>query len=220
MRRRSGFTLLELLLATTAAATIALALYSSFASAFRARKTMDTQLTLMRETNIVLDLIEKDFQSLLRPNGTLSGPFVGYAMGTTGAEADSVQFCAIDRDATREEPLSEGIKQLTLLLKTDSTGTYLVRQVQRNLLTTAVREPVEEVISRRVTAFSVRYYDGSSWYDEWDSSLREGVLPLAVEISITVKMKDDSSAPSYVMSRIVPLACGENVNLSTTGGTP
>jgi prepilin-type N-terminal cleavage/methylation domain-containing protein len=218
-RSRRGFTLLELLLATTAAATIALALYGSFASAFRARKTMDTQLTLMRETAISLDLLEQDFQSLLRPNNILSGPFIGYAMGTTGAEADSVQFYAIDRDATTDEPMSEGIKQITLLLRSEGASTYLARQVTRNLLSTTTRTATEEILSRRVIAFSVRYYDGSSWYDEWDSTLHDNTLPLAVEINITVKMSDTTTAESYQMSRIVPLACGDNVNNLSSGGT-
>lgn len=219
MKRRRGFTLLELILATTAASTIALALYASFGSAFRARKTMDGQLLLMRETTITLDTIEQDFQSLLRPNGTLSGPFVGYAMGTTGAEADSVQFYAIDRDATTDEPLSEGIKQITLMLKNDSSGTYLTRQVQRNLLTTTTQQPVEEVISKRVIAFSVRYYDGSSWYDEWDSTLHDNTLPIAVQVDLTVKLDNSQTASSYQMSRIIPLVCGDNINQQSSSGT-
>lgn len=219
MRRCSGFTLLELLIATTIAATLGLALYGSIGTAFRARKVIDRQITAMRETSIILDLIERDFQSLLRPNGTLSGPFLGYAMGTGGAEADSVQFYAIDRDASREEPLSEGIKQIQLVLQNDNGGNLLIRKVQRNLLSTSAQTTVDETLSKKVTAFSVKYYDGSSWYEEWDSTMHDNTLPIAVQISITLKRSEDPAATdAYSMSRIIPLACGDNVNYSTTTG--
>ena len=221
-RRRRGFTMLELLLAMGMMAMISLMLYSSFVTAFRARTSATTQTRAARQAAITLDMLEQEFQSVMAGNGSLIGPFVGYALGTGGGQADSVSFYAAGRESVirQDDPLAEGMRQVELALSTSTSGTAsLVRRVRRNLLAPALAEPEEEILAQNVTVFSVTYFDGESWHDEWDSTLPETPgLPVAVQLTIELDepaLRDASR--KYRSVRIVPLATGRPV-LSQTGG--
>ncbi len=213
--RHRGFTLLELMLAAAMVAMLGLTLYASMSIGFRARSGAKAQLEAMREAALVMDLVQRDFQSIPPPVGVLAGPFVGYAMGGSGAEADSVEFHALGRDAAIDgetDAFGEGMRRIELVLRTDGDTPRLVRRVERNLLRSIEIEPEEEWLSRRVRAFSVRYYDGLEWSAEWDSTLMGNALPLAVEVSMTFDLPSplDRARP-YRLTRVIPLSCGRSI---------
>lgn len=205
---RKGFTLLELLLATTISAMMALVIYSAMVTGFRSRNTAAVQMDDIRSLSIVMDIVCREFDSILPPTGTLSGPMVGYAMGSPGAEADSVRFFCIGKDRLVDSPLSEGFRQVELVLQTDGPRPVLVRRVWRNLLAPTIPPAEEEIISTEVTGFSIRFFDGTSWYTEWDSTLQDDSLPVAVEVTLrkSPSRQSDRTAP-YSISRIIPLSC-------------
>jgi type II secretion system protein J len=205
---RRGFTLLELLLASAISAMMALVIYSAMVTGFKARRSAGAQMSDIRSMAIVMDIIAEDFESILPPTGTLAGPMVGYAMGSPGFETDSVNFYCLGRDRAGVSALSEGFRRIELVLKTDGQTPTLVRRVTRNLLAPAVPEPQDEVLSTEITGFSVRFFDGTSWYDEWDSTLQEDSLPIAVEVTLRkpAARESDRTAP-YSITRILPLPC-------------
>lgn len=214
---RRGFTLLELVLSMGMIAMMALTLYTSLSVAFKARGSMEAQTLSVREASVVMDLLQQDFQSVLKPNGIMAGSFVGYAMGTSGAEADSVTFCSLGSDAGVDSPFADGMRKIELTLTTDGNTPVLVRRVQRNLLAPSVKTPQDEILSRNVTAFSVQYFDGSSWYTEWDSTLHDNTLPVALNVRIVLKITENNGQiRNYQVHRIIPLACGESINSQST----
>jgi type II secretion system protein J len=205
---QAGFTLLEILLATAISALIGLVLFSAMSIGFRARTSASDQTRAVRQAGVVLDLIKQDLQSAVVPRGQLAGPFIGYAMGTAGAEADSLQFHTLGRDAD-DGPFSDGIRRVQFALRTDVSPTVLVRRVERNLLSVNPRPPLEEVLARDVHAFAVRYYNGFTWSQEWDSSVRDDRLPLAVEVTIELNLPSPADASRrYRAWQIVPLSVG------------
>jgi type II secretion system protein J len=214
---RRGFTLLELSLAAAIVAMIGLTLYASMAIGFRARGSAYNQVRAMREAAIVLDVVQQDLQSIPPPGGTLSGTFIGYAMGTSGAEADSLEFHTIGRDADAPEtPVGEGIRRIELLLRTDVDPPVLVRRVQRNLLAPTEEEPPEEILARGVRAFSVRYYDGYGWAEEWDSTLQDDALPQAVELTIELDQpRPNDPEKRYRVTQVIPLPCAPPLDTGT-----
>jgi type II secretion system protein J len=211
--RHHGFTLLELLVASSMVAILGLSLAAAMHVGFRGRTVAHNQLRAVREAAIAMDIVQQDLQSLLPPTGILAGPFFGYAMGTTGAEADSLEFHTIGRDLGDDDsPLSDGIRRVQLVLRTDTTPRMLVRRVQRNLLASSVSEAVEEPLVRNVRAFSVRYYNGYGWLQEWDSTLRNNVLPLAMEVTLELDLPSPSNPDQpYRIRQIVPISTGRFV---------
>ena len=205
--KRSGFTLLELVLSMSIAAMMALALYSAMYAGFKARTSAQMQMRDIRSATVALDLIEQDLQSILPPGGTLAGPMVGYAMGSPGREANSLDFYCLGRDRGANDVFSNGFRRVQFVLRTDGTSPVLVRKVTRNLLAPVVAEPVEEILATDVVAFSVRFFDGTTWQDEWDSTLQSDALPTAIEVTIRKAPDRHTAATAYSVTRLVRLPC-------------
>ena len=55
-----------------------------------------------------------------------------------------------------------------------------------DLLAPKQMEPEEQVLCRSVASLNFRYFDGSNWVDEWDSTADANSLPLAVEVDIEI----------------------------------
>lgn len=213
-RTRSGFTLLELVTATSMVAMLTLALYGAMSTAFRARRTMASQTTAVRQAAIAMDLVAQDLQNVLPPTGTLAGPFVGTAMGNPGAEADSLVIYTLcrDTDPKSDDPFSEGMRQVEIALSGDTQSTTLVRRVVRNVLSQSAVAPQEEVIATDVRALAIRYFDGTTWQEQWDSTQLNNVLPVAVEMSIELNQPAGRDENSYYrITRLIPMSCGQSL---------
>ena len=56
-------------------------------------------------------------------------------------------------------------------------------------------------------AFTVRFFDGADWLDEWDSADYGNSLPLAVEITLEMdSLSPVDSTRNYTVRQVIPLA--------------
>jgi hypothetical protein len=222
-----------------AAALLSLSLYLSMTIAIRAQRTAQNTVASTRAGAIASDLIREDLSSLPPPsaNSVLVGPFVGTHQPGGGGDADDLVFYtlgtdrriestvtnAINNNDTNPEPLGEGVRGVEFLLRTDVSPPVLVRRVQRNLLTQNTPQPEEEILCRDVRSFSLRYWDGTTWQETWDSTQQNDTLPLAV--AVTIQVNDPLShvlvngQPVRQIQQVIPLACGKSATDSTTGTT-
>ena len=207
-------------------AMLTLTLYTSMRVAIQARRSATSAVAPVRAATIAMDLICSDLQSVLAPKGNYAGPFTGTRQAGTGAggDNDTLDFFSIGRDANMlDTPLSEGLREVTLLLNTDVTPPNLVRRVTRNLQPKVQADPDEEILCRGVRALSIRYYDGTDWQEDWDSTTMGDVLPVAVAITIELTDGDTTTTqapnPASRITRIIPLACAPP-STATTGVTP
>jgi prepilin-type N-terminal cleavage/methylation domain-containing protein len=240
LRAKRAFTLMEMILAMAMVAMLAGGMYMSLTIAFKARDIANAAVTPMRSAAITMDLIRQDFESV-PPAGpaedplvppTLSGPFYGTAQsgGRDGALLSTVQFHTISRDhlpADVVNPLAEGIRGIELGVRSEGGTSVLVRRVTRNLLAPSLSQPQEEILCRGVRSFTLRYYDGSAWHEEWDSTLLGDALPFAVEVTLEIDKPasqtsspwfTDAQANAYRVVRVFPLPCAKPVDASQAGG--
>lgn len=190
----SAFTLLEVILAIGLAAMVSLVLYSSMSTAMRAHRTSESVEYASRVVGIVPDLIGRDLEQAVRPNGILAGEFVGMHNGVGNASSDELSFYTVSTDGTRasDDPLGEGVCRVELYVDSDQKPAALVRDVYRNLLATAQDDPEQEILCRGVESFQVLYYDGSQWLTDWDSTTQDNTMPVAVSITMLVNTSDTS----------------------------
>ena len=237
MRRRSAFTLLELILALGMVAMLALTLYLGLTVTVRARERALSSVAPVRTALVAADLIRQDLESVLPCKQLLAGPFIG----TSQSGADVVDFFCLGSDvswhatpdalkqqgsgiapASVDVPWSEGPRHVVLYLNTDTQPPSLVRSVTRNLLAPTVPPPDEEILCRNVRSFTVRYFDGTDWQDSWDSTTVGDILPQAVELTFEAVIDDAKPGQQpvvYKVTRAFPLACAVPADSSTTGGT-
>ena len=208
--RQRGFTLLEMLVALALMATLAAGLYESLHIGVTARSRAQASIEPVRSASLVLELLKDDIASALPPTGILAGSFIGTdAKGSNSvSDADTLVFYSAVEDSGRARP---GTRKIELALATDQDGNAnaLVRRVTDNLLAPTVPEPSEELLCRDVTSFNLSYYDGTDWFDGWDSTTRDNTLPMAVQVDITIRQAADASgeARGYTLTRVFLLPC-------------
>lgn len=205
---QGAFTLLELLVAMVLMVVTASCLYTALYTGFRAHRSA---LAATEPTSLAINAIEllkQDISGVLPPGGVLAGAFTGTdAAGTQGADADSLEFCTTHLFTDDDDELVGGLGKIELLLEEDAEsddGTCrLIRRVTTNLLTSREAEANEQVLCRGVRSLNLRYFDGSTWVDDWDSTADANSLPLAVEIDIQVVHKTRSSAREPQKRRLI-----------------
>ena len=87
----------------------------------------------------------------------------------------------------------------------------LVRKVTTNLLSPKEVDPEEHVLCRNVMSLNLRYFDGDSWLDEWDSTEDANSLPKAVEVDIEIANRVRRSSEEMERRRLLQsfaIPCG------------
>jgi type II secretion system protein J len=195
--RRSGFTLLELLVALVISGILAFSIFSSLYIAFKTQENTKADIAPIGSVDIAWDLIRTDLQAAQPPNptasplptqppasnGVLVGPFEGNQNGSAAGVGDTLNFFT-NGYAPQHQSGNGEIKQVLLTTEARPDGICLVRQVIPNLLSEQNPTPDEEVICRNVTMFTLEYYDGEQWQTSWDSTQYNNSLPAAVEVTL------------------------------------
>jgi type II secretion system protein J len=222
LQAKRGFTLLEVLAAMAMVATLAGALYASLSIAFRARNSATRSLEPVRKCATAVAMLRADLQSAVGCKGLLAGPMLGESQTALAGQAgDSLEFYAAVGEP-RDTGVGGDIRKIEISCEqaTETGDNILYRRVTSNLLASRAVDPQEQVICRGVRNFTLRYYDGTTWYDAWDSTAVGDVLPVAVEV--TVELAGPPGAPSdqagYRMSSIVLIPCGQPVTDEATAG--
>jgi prepilin-type N-terminal cleavage/methylation domain-containing protein len=234
---RSAFTLLELIVAMSLMVVVSSCLYTALYTGFRAYRTAQAAVDPTSAAINVIELIKQDIGGVLPPGGTLAGAFIGIdSGGLKGVDADSLEFYTthvyvadtqLGGGTTTSTAPVGGIGKVALLLEEDSEkkdGTYLLlRQVTTDLLAPRQMEPEEQVLCTNVASLNFRYFDGSNWLDEWDSTADANSLPLAVEVDIEIARKDKYSNElqkrRLVQSFAIPCQSETTESDTTTSGT-
>ncbi len=191
-RRRHAFTLLELLVAIAIVGIISVSLFASMGIAFRARSSAEAAVEPPRTAQVAFDIIRDTLYSAMPPRGILAGAFVG-TDGTDGAgnPGDDLVFYGTADALSHPEGANGEVKwiELTSTVQDGSTETVLVRRTVGNLLATTTENPDEEVICRGIAGFNLRYYDGTTWQDQWDSTVtaNNNTLPSAIEVTLQLE---------------------------------
>ena len=65
-----------------------------------------------------------------------------------------------------------------------SEGLTLYREVTRDLNPSVQNIILPQAIANRVSSLAFQYYDGEFWQENWDSTVDESKLPVAVRVRI------------------------------------
>lgn len=221
-RTRSGFTLIELVVALAAAALLATSLYLSLKVAFKAQESATAAVEPSRTADIAMEFIREDIQNTMPPHDPanytsqfqyLAGAFQGQSGGgASGSDADLNFFST---SHMKDHPSGNGeIKQIELTTAMVDNKKCLIRRSARNLTTETQPPPYDqEVLCRGIDSFSIQYYDGTNWDDTWDSTqMTPNELPAAVRVTITL---DRTPTDKGSQKRLIPFSRVFQLSAST-----
>ncbi len=186
-RPSAGFTLLEILLASAAAAIILVAVYGVFNGALRMRDNATARIRESRLRARAAAILRRDLQGALISGGVLAntlegdsnktsslgpeGP-PGYLRMTTTTGKDTAEDLFGDTQEVEYylAPEAPGVG-MTANGSSSRRGGALVRAVTRDLLATGttVATRDEERILTGVESMKIAFYDGVSWQENWQA---------------------------------------------------
>ncbi|XOV73345.1 MAG: type II secretion system protein GspJ [Verrucomicrobiota bacterium] len=194
---RSGFTLMELLVASVAFAMIVLVikvtLMESMEMRERGQKRMDQLNTRMR----IMEIIESDLKQCMLKETTFAQEFRGETVSGAMTRTDQLEFYTASGIIQTnqpwghlqkvryylQQPIYEGRSEM-------AEGYTLYREVTRNLLPTTDSIVNPQAIANEIASLKFQYYDGEYWQETWDSTVDESKLPKAVRVRVEFLRED------------------------------
>lgn len=225
--RRSAFTLLEMLAAVALVGLVAVSIFASLRIAMKAKTSSETAVEPSRSSDLVAEVVRQDLENAVPPTGVLAGAFTGADfLDDRGRDADTMLFFTTTPAALHVSGDGEIRRIEYVVLSPDGpNGEHLlVRRVIHNLLSPQTPASDDEVVCRGVGAFNLRFYDGTSFVDAWDSSQYNNSLPAVVEITIELDRPSGSNdnpnpvSHKYVRYVQVPCAVAQPSTGSGLGG--
>jgi general secretion pathway protein J len=183
MLNKSGFTLLEVLIALALLSLVAGALYGTFFSLTRGREVATAGMEERRELRSTLDLLRRELSGACYFGrlGNKRLHFVVEDRDQYGKPASILEFTAIappspdggssDQVVLRYQPL---VTEQKMVLTRQSRDLYLEG------------EPLRYPQMEELTGFLVECYDGGKWVKSWDTAINMG-LPKAVRVTVSLK---------------------------------
>ena len=231
LRRRGGFSLLELLLVAGLMALVATLIFGALRQVVAARDTCLRAAEPTRSADIAFEIIRKDFENAVPPTGTLASAFVGNDYpGDSGLDADEVTLFTTAPGPQHTAGDGEVRKVQYYITAPDGPQgeQLLCRKVIHNLL--APEEPPgdEEVVLRGIAGFSVQYWDSSTatLMTSWDSTQQDNAMPTMVAIEIDLNRPDPTLPPdspprllSFTRRFQIPCAVAQPANVSGLSGS-
>jgi type II secretion system protein J len=207
MKRREGFTLVEMLIVIGITALLVTAAVQAHLSIRRAQARAGQGLLRDRSAEVLLDRLESElFGAVLvvRPGGTdrLSHPYVFFGEDAFTAEADADAIRFVTRSPARAAPTAgrTGLRLVTYVAEAndeEGTGMTLVRE-EEPLPDGLEKEPIVEeaqAVLEGVALFRLQYldYNSGAWRDWWDSTDVRMLddLPSSVEIAVALLEEND-----------------------------
>ena len=217
-----GFTLIEILIASSIMAILLVSIHAAFFSALRLReRTLDSfEASLPIEQ--ALQTIQRDLANIVvstnGTNGSFFGPLqtinqtntlpgqIGPDFYTSGGELDGIVPWG-------------NVEKIDYLLAAPTNGVRgpgqdLIRAITRNLLPVNPPEQPEEkhAILSGVQSLTFLYYDGTQWDQVWDTTQQTN-LPLAIKVRIQMATRNAAEAAlNPPLELVVPVDVLLNTN--------
>jgi len=222
---RSAFTLIEILLASLAAAILLVAVYGIFQRSVKTRDYATERIHQARQRERAANVLRNDLRNAYLSGGVLASTMEGGAQSQKSRFPGYLRFTATTGKNRPDEAYGD-VQQVEYYLSDanasldHNTGT-LVRALTRDLLATIPPEATEEQILTHVQTFEVTFYDGQNWQESWPvtvtSSTAAATMPQAIRVRVQQAAASDHTATPTPLEILVPITT--EALTSTTGTT-
>ena len=191
--RDAGFTLVEVLVASTIGAFIALVAVSAMRAITSSATMLDSTIETAGEVRFASRMIRTDLVNLYRDKDQKNTRLIGFAGESEDVTASYLVLYTVGRTKARGDQAEGDVYEVEYYLAKDEGAEDEEGQTSaltRRLWPYPDEEQVEPggittVIAENIDVFQVRYFDGEEWASEWPEEMQS--LPQLVEINIVAK---------------------------------
>ena len=208
--RRGAFTLIELLIAVAIFAMVLTAINGVFYAAMRLQSKTSRSVEDALPLQQAVVVLKRDLQGIVIPGGSLGGALqsgTSTATPSTAIPPGSTAFYTCTGVIDTTSPWAD-VQKVVYYLKAseyrNAAGKDLVRAVNRNLLSTAQEQLVEQWLMSGVERLQLAFFDGAAWQDSWDSTTPDPTTGQTNNLPRAVKVQIDLAA-GYGQPRQAPI---------------
>ena len=223
LSKRTGFTLVEVLVASTIGVFIAMVAVGALRAIIASAEMVDRNINAAAEVRFAANMIARDLQNFYHNDDIENTKFIGTVEALEDNNYTSyLIFYTLGRTKARIDQPEGDLYEVEYYLMQEGETSSLMRRLWPNPSKELEPGGILTVIAEDIALFEVQYFDGEEWSEEWPEEMQ--ALPELVSISISAKQPDRSNPPSE--SIIVNLAgsgAGDAAVLvggeATAGGT-
>jgi type II secretion system protein J len=216
--KRTGFTLVEVLVASTIGVFIAMVAVGALRAIIASAEMVDSNINAAAEVRFAANMIARDLQNFYNDDDIENTKFIGTIEALEDDNYTSyLIFYTLGRTKARIDQPEGDLYEVEYYLMQEGENSSLMRRLWPN--PSKEYEELEPrgiltIIAEDISAFEVQYFDGEEWFEEWPEEMQ--ALPDLVSISIVARQPDHSNPPSE--SIIVNLARAESTDVSILQG--
>jgi type II secretion system protein J len=183
--KKEGFTLVEVMVASTIGAFISLVAVGTLKAVITSDKQVDININAASEVRFASNIIEKDLVNIYRDENVENTKLVGTIEESKEYSTSDLIFYTNNRTKARaSEPEGDIYEVEYYLIKNEETSS-LMRRIWPNPNEEFEPGGILTTISENIDLFEVRYFDGEEWYAEWPEDME--TLPHLIEVNIMAK---------------------------------
>ncbi len=182
--RKLGFTLVEVLLASTIGVFIALVAVGTLKVVTDSAGLVEQSMTTAAEVRYASNMISRDLSNFYRDKESDNTMLVGFDNQNLDVPSSQIVFYTVGRIKARyNQPESDIYEVEYFLRKDDSDGKYvLYRRLWPNPNKETQPGGVLTRIAEDIDLFGIRYFDGEEWQFEWPEDMKK--MPELIEVTI------------------------------------
>ena len=204
--KRTGFTLVEVLVASTIGVFIAMVSVGALRAIMASAEMVDSNINAAAEVRFAANTISRDLQNLYNDGNIANTKFIGTVEPLEQDNYTSyLIFYTTGRTKARIDQPEGDLYEVEYYLMQEGETSSLMRRLWPNPHEELEPGGILTIIAEDIAAFEVQYFDGEEWSEEWPEEIQ--ALPDLVSITIAAKQPDRSNPPTE--SIIVNLARSE-----------
>ena len=213
--KRTGFTLVEVLVASTIGVFIAMVSVGALRAIMASAEMVDSNINAAAEVRFAANMISRDLQNLYNDGNIENTKFIGTVEPLEQDNYTSyLIFYTTGRTKARIDQPEGDLYEVEYYLMQEGETSLLMRRLWPNPHEELEPGGILTIIAEDIAAFEVQYFDGEEWFEEWPEEMQ--ALPDLVSISIAAKQPNRSNPPTE--SIIVNLARSEAGDASILQG--
>ena len=204
MKRRPthGFTLAEVLVASTISMFIALVAVGALKTVTDGAQRVNQAGETTAEVGFAARLLARDLANLYRDPDPRNMRLVGASQGSDNAPTAFLRFYAVGRASARTGQPESDVYEVEYLLKetvgleaeagADMNASLLLRRLWPN--PDRDREPGGTLvpIAQNIDVFQMRFFDGQQWTGDWPEEMES--IPELIEVTLVTLPRDTAPA--------------------------
>jgi general secretion pathway protein J len=198
--KKSGFTLVEVLVASVIGAFVALVAVGALRSISASTERIDSIVGVAAEARFAASMISRDLVNIYRaPDMKRMRLIAGREWSAEGLDSWLV-FYVVSRAKARIDQPEGDVYEVQYHLERDAEKSVLMRRLWPYPDKEAEPGGMLTVIAEDIEVFEVRFFDGEEWQIEWPEELAS--IPELVEVTLAARHEgtEEMAVETFVVS--------------------